>query len=581
VLKKGVKIGLAGSVNAGVQQGVYGNRNAGINMSYGDGGVSSYVNLNIAKRKSLEHISSTRVLAIDSLLSQDAGTVYDGHNIYLGYGISKTFAGKWDLGYDGRLSGNDNDNATGNESIIRQESTGSVASDNLTGIDNTGQSWSINQSVDTKYKIDTFGSEWTAAATWNGSFNKSAQDISSRFVPGGSEIANNGDIATQRHYLMLQSDLKYKLPAKLSVEAGLKSTASLFRHSSDYTVSYNGRSFEDPLRSTTYRYNENINAAYAQASKELGGNIIIKAGLRMENTNMDGEQTRPGDTSFSIHRTDLFPYIYISKPVMRIMGLELRAYLVYRKTIQRPSYDYLNPFQRFVDQYLYETGNPNLRPQFTHNYEFNISVDEHPVFVLGYNDVKDLYANVVYESELNPSIALRTWDNLGSNREMYLRGMGGVPPGGQYFFIFGGQYNLNMYDGYYNGEPLEYRRESFTFFTYHNLKLGRNTNIVVNGFMRLKGLMQFYELGTFGALNASVNRYFFDKKLAVTLSAQDIFYTNRYDATIDQGGIRGNISRYNDSQRWGISLRYNFGMKRKEEQKGFPGEIEASGGGQH
>ena len=579
VLKKGVKLGLTGSVNTGAQQGVYGNQNLGLNMSYGDGDLSTYVNLNVAHRKSLEHISSTRVLTADSLLSQDAGTVYEGQNIYLGYGVSKTLKEKWELSYDGRISGSSNDNGTGNESIISQKSSGAVASDNLTDIANSGRSWNINQSVDSKYKIDTSGSEWTLAATWNGTFNNSAQDILSRFVPASVNIFNNGDINTQRHYLMLQSDLKYKLPHKLTLEAGIKSTVSIFRHSSDYTVRYNGLVRKDPLRSTTYKYNENINAAYGQLTKEFG-KVIIKGGLRLENTNMDGAQTRPADTSFSIHRSDLFPYLYISRPVMRIADFELRAYLVYRKTIQRPSYDYLNPFQRFVDQYLYETGNPNLRPQFTHNYEFNISADEHPVFAVGYNDVKDIYANVVYESELNRNIALRTWDNLGTSREVYVRGMGGVPPGGAYFFIFGGQYNLNMYDGFYNGAPLQYRRESFTFFTYHNLKLGKKTNVIVNGFMRLKGLMQFYELGTFGALNASINHHFFDRKLALTLSAQDIFYTNRYDASIDQGGITGTISRYNDSQRFGISLRYNFGLKHKDEQKDFPRDDDSEGTGE-
>ncbi len=574
VLKKGVKLGLTGSVNVGAQQGVYGNQNAGVNMSYSDGDRSAYLNLNVANRKSLEHIASTRVLSVDSLLSQDAGTVYDASNVYIGYGLGKTIKEKWELSYDGRINANFSDNNTGNESIITEKSSGIIATDNFSNSLNKGRSWNIDQSIDAKFKIDTVGSEWTAAVNWNGAFGKSSQDILSRFVlPAISDIVDNGDIVTQRHYFALQSDLKYKFPKKLMLETGLKSTASFFRHNSDYTVLFNGSRREDPIRSTTYNYTENINALYAQVSKTIGS-LIIKPGLRMETTLMDGNQTRPGDTSFSIRRADFFPYLYISHPVMKIADFELRAYLIYRRTITRPAYDYLNPFQRFVDQYLYETGNPSLRPQFTNNYEFNISANEHPVVVVGYNDVKDIFSQVVYESELNRSIALRTWDNLGSNKEFYVRGLGGVPPGGTYFFIFGGQYNLNKYDGFYNGAPLQYQRESFTFFTYHNLKLGRKTNVVVNGFIRLKGFMQFYELGTFGALNASINRQFLDKKLQVTLSAQDIFYTNRYDATIDQGGITGTVSRYNDSQRFGINVRYNFGIKPKEEKRGMFGEGE-------
>jgi hypothetical protein len=48
---------------------------------------------------------------------------------------------------------------------------------------------------------------------------------------------------------------------------------------------------------------------------------------------------------------------------------------------------------------------------------------------------------------------------------------------------------------------------------------------------------------------------------------QDIFYTNRYDATIDQSGIQGSLSRYGDSQRFGINVRYNFGLRKKDEKK--------------
>lgn len=51
VLKKGVKLGLTGSVNVGAQQGVYGNQNAGVNMSYSDGDRSAYLNLNVANRR--------------------------------------------------------------------------------------------------------------------------------------------------------------------------------------------------------------------------------------------------------------------------------------------------------------------------------------------------------------------------------------------------------------------------------------------------------------------------------------------------------------------------------------------------
>ena len=568
VLKKGVKIGLTGSVNTGIQQGVYGNQFAGLSLNYNNGEKSAYLNLNYARRKSLENITTHRFVTADSLLDQVSASVYKGQNVYLGYGLSKTFHTKLELSYDGRISANFNDNLTNNTSVLG-DTLATIYSNNRTATGNSGNSLNIDQSIDAKYKIDTGGSEWTANIAWNGNFGNSNQDIRTALTTApADELTDNGDIHNTKHYFSAQTDLKYKAKGHLTFETGLKATATFFHFNSDYTASYNGQSYPDDNRTAIYKYTENINAAYFQVSKGIN-DIIIKPGIRLENTNMVGEQTKPGTSGFSIHRTDLFPYAYLSKKILTLFKLDFRGYLVYRRTIVRPSYDYLNPFQRFLDPYLYETGNPALRPQFTNNYEANVSVDERPIIAVGYNDMKDIFSQVVYQNDTNKSVAYRTYDNLGRNKEFYLRGLAGIPPGGKYFFIVGAQYNLNNYDGVYDGSPLNYTREMWTFFTYHNLKITKTTNLVVNGFMRLNGMMQFYELATIGTLNASLTQTFLNKKLQVTLSAQDIFYTNKYVYSINQGPVVATGSRYNDSQRFGINLRYNFGIKPKEEKGEF------------
>ena len=74
-----------------------------------------------------------------------------------------------------------------------------------------------------------------------------------------------------------------------------------------------------------------------------------------------------------------------------------------------------------------------------------------------------------------------------------------------------------------------------------------------------------YELEPFGALNASVNRKFLKDKLIVTLNITDIFATNVIDFTINQGSVSAFGRRQNDTRRVGINLRYNFGIRKKEE----------------
>jgi hypothetical protein len=228
-------------------------------------------------------------------------------------------------------------------------------------------------------------------------------------------------------------------------------------------------------------------------------------------------------------------------------------------------YEQLNPFPRYVDQFLSEAGNPSLRPQFTQNYEANISVNERPILAIGVNETKDIFTNVIYPSDTNSIYTNRTYDNLGKNTEWYLRGLGAIPPGGKYFIVVGAQYNHNFYRGLYENKPLSFKKGTWTFFMYQTLKLGKLSQVTVNGFLRLKGQQQFYELGSFGALNASVNRQFFKQKLVLTLSVNDAFYTHGFNFNIEQGTVKASGQRLNDSRRFGINLRYNFGIRKKEE----------------
>ena len=289
----------------------------------------------------------------------------------------------------------------------------------------------------------------------------------------------------------------------------------------------------------------------------------------MENTAMEGTQKIPNDTTFKVNRTDFFPYIFISRPLMSIMSYELKAYAIYRRTISRPGYALLNPSQRYVDPYLFETGNPTLKPQFTQNYEVNISVDERPILAFGFNDTKDIFTNVVYQADSSKKVAYRTYDNLGSNKETYFRMIGAIPPGGKYFIVGGAQYNHNFYQGLYEGKPLSFKRGSWSLFTYQTFKLSGTSQITLNGFVRLKGQQQFYELSPFGSLNLSVNKQFFKKKLVVTVSGTDLFYTNQNNFTLNQGSVSASGYRKSDSRRFGINARYSFGIRKKEQGNSF------------
>ncbi len=569
VLKKGVKPGLTGSVTLGGNQGKYGSKFLGLNLNNNNGKVTTYINLQYGTRNNSEEIRTDRIFAPDSLLSQDAFSLYPTKNYFLGFGISFPAGKKWELSYDGRINYSDFVNSTNNLSLIKKISTGIIKTNNTTNVINDGNNFNLSQSFTAKYKIDTSGSEWTTDLSYNYSPSTSNQNFNTSFLlPAISPIGGDGKITTGLNFFSIQSNLLFKLPKKITLETGLKTSVVGFINSTDYFRNINGNHTKDINRTSSYKYKEDINAAYVQASKNFNG-VIIKVGTRLENTNMEGNQIIPYDTSFAIHRTDLFPYVYVSRTLFTIMKYELKAYLVYRRTINRPGYQLLNPSQRYVDQYLFETGNPYLRPQFTQNYEANISVEERPIIAIGVNDTKDIFTNVIYQSKGDSSISYRTYDNLGNNKEVYFRALGAIPPGGKYFIVAGVQYNHNFYQGLYENKPLLFKKGSWTIFTYQTLKLTPTTQLSLHGFARFNGQLQFYELSNFGSLNFSVRQQMLNKKLTVSASIDDIFLTNNNNFTINQGSIKASGFRKSDTRRFGLNLRYNFGFRKKEDNNMF------------
>lgn len=564
ILKKGIKIGLNGSLNTGMNQGVYGNQFIGLTLNNTTDKYNSYLNTQYNQNDGYSIVHTDRFLSIDTVLKQNAKTLSPNKSAYIGFGVGRSWTDRFELNYDARLSGQDFVNTTNNESIVEKISAKKNLSSIASLVENDGSNFNLNQSIRSKLKLDSLGGEWTIDFSYNFIKSNTDQIYNNTFLAGGVASKGLGDFSNDRDFFTYQTDYKKK-QFGITFESGLKSSILTFRNNANYQKDQNGILVKDAFRTSAYNFKEQINAGYLQGSKTWGA-VILKVGTRIEQTIMQGNQRIPSDTSFSLNRTDAFPYVFLSRKLFKIAGYEMRGYLVYRKTISRPSYEFLNPFPKYIDPFLYETGNPSLKPQFTSNYEANISVDDKPIFAFGVNETKDIFTNVLYQSPTNKQVAYRTYDNLGKSKETYFRGIAVIPPGKAFFAVVGAQLNHNIYNGIYEQKPIVFDKATWTFFTFQSLKLGKLSTFTINGFWRTNGQQQFYELDNFGQLNSSLNRLFLNKKLTVTVSMNDIFFTNKNTFTLRQGSVYAVGFRENDTRRFGINIRYNFGIKPKEQK---------------
>ena len=575
VLKKGIKLGSNGSVNAGYFQGVYATETAGFNINKSTGKINSYLSYQFTNRKNYEELNSDRLIKTDSsLLAQRAYTTYPAINNYISAGIDIAFTKKFNINYDLRLTPNNNKSYALNGIDIIKAPTGALTGKNQSDINSRNNSFFMSNELSSTYKIDSTGSEWTVDLEYNYSRNNNTQLYSNySYLPVKPSVLGDGTNKSNKNIFIVESELVLKMPKVFNIETGFKITRSNSHNSADYFTDTAGVGRKaDRYQTNTFKYRETISAFYLQVAKTFWG-FTLKPGLRLETTDISGRQIIPKDTNLSIKRTDIFPYVYLRHDLFKLFGTQLIGNAIFRKSIRRPYYEILNPYPKYIDQYLFDVGNPRLKPQFTSNYEVNVTFDNFPVLALGLNRTKDIFSNVTYQDDLT-KIAYRTYDNLGKSKEFYFRILGGIPPGGKYFFYIVAQHNFIEYQGFYQNQPLRYKRGSWMFFMYQELKATKTLTVNMQGFMRTKALQNFYELNTFGGLFLSVNKSILKKKANIIFSVNDALRTNHVSFSLSQGNVSAKGSRINDTRRFGITLRYNFGLSKPKEEKEFGVPVE-------
>lgn len=567
VLKKGVKTGTTGSINARYDQGIYATPSFGASVNKSAGRINAYLSYQYTRRGYYEDVDSRRRTGLDTLLEQQSSTIYRATTHYLGGGLDFALSPRFNIAYDMRINATANRNQAISTNAFSHASTGADYFQSRTPITNNGNTLFTSHGLSFKYKLDSTGSEWATDAEYSYASNPNEQLYTNEYaLPAAPTQYGRGNVHNRNHIVNIKSGLTLKLPKQFTFETGFSLGHANNRNEALYYKQTGTGAWQpDNYQTNSFSYRDNIYAGYAQLSKTLHG-ITFKAGLRYENTDISGHQLVPADTSFAIRRADFFPYFYIRRSLFKIFGYPITGNAIYRRSITRPGYDALSPYPRFVDPYTFEVGNTRLQPQFTTNYELNATFNDFPVFALGINDTKDMFNRVTYQ-DANTKIAYRSYDNLGKNKEIYGRLFGGLPQGHKYFMYAGVQYNYTRYDGLYEGLPLHYNRGSWTWFTGHEFKATPTLTFNMNAWMYSNGFRQFYELKKMGQINCSVTKAAFKRKLSIILFGNDILRTNKSVFHLQQGTVLADGNRVQDSRRFGITLRYNYGIAHKEEKK--------------
>lgn len=194
-----------------------------------------------------------------------------------------------------------------------------------------------------------------------------------------------GDMEGTIHIYALESNLSFPI-GKTRWSAGAKSSYITVDNAARYQDLLEGEWLWNTGLSKEFSYEENINAAYIQTEAQLNSRLALYAGLRMENTNLEGKvYAQQGDSSYTQHYTHLFPtasleYTFPSGHALSVL---------FARRINRPNYQDMNPFVYIFDDYLHEKGNPDLKPALSNHLQVSFAWKDRGQVSLFYLWIKD------------------------------------------------------------------------------------------------------------------------------------------------------------------------------------------------
>ncbi|MEJ5961846.1 TonB-dependent receptor domain-containing protein [Pedobacter immunditicola] len=256
-----------------------------------------------------------------------------------------------------------------------------------------------NLSYNINYKgvLDTAGQELSLDADYATFDGRNDGNYLNRFSLPDGTFLKNGQV--YRNFAPSEIIIKaikvdYTLPItkKLKMEAGFK--LSDVESDNDYIHENNVNNswVFDSSRSNRFLYNEQVNAGYAIINLNLG-KTSFQGGLRVENTRSTGNSPTTQQVTERDY-TDLFPSFNFSQNFHADHILKFS----YSRKINRPNYQNLNPFVFYLDQYTYNIGNPNLKPEYANNMELSYLLRQKISFAINYSRTDDVISQVLLQN---------------------------------------------------------------------------------------------------------------------------------------------------------------------------------------
>lgn len=536
-LKKNVAKGMNGGLNLAYGQGRYMRTNNSFNFNYRINKLNFFSNLSVNQNNSYQDLTITRKYftpegQLSSTFIQNSYIRPSNRSQNLKLGLDYYVTKKTTLGV--ALSGfiNPSSRNVKNKATIRDgqgEITGLVDAYNPTDI--LFKNGSINLNV--THKLNDKGKEISMNLdnlVYKSSINQFLEN--SNLYPDGSLINKSvlaSELPSDISIKALKADFINPLKKGGRIEAGVKTSFVKTSNIADFYDVIDGSRMPNYTFSNNFQYKENINAAYANYSRDFR-KISLQLGLRIENTNIVGNQLGNvvvKDSSFKRNYTSLFPTFYtqyrIDSASKHVVGLSVG------RRIDRPNYKDMNPFTYPMDRFTYYGGNPFLQPTFSYNVELSYTYNNFLTTTLQYSRAD----NVI--SETNEQRGNIYYSRPGNFAKQVSYG---IEVSGT--FQVQKWWTIQLYTAFMNNrfkspiytEMLDDSRWYWVAVPTNQFIINKKWSAELAGSYQTKLLSGQFLVIPIGSVRAGVSTKIMKDKGTLKLNVNDVFYTNQVGGDI-------------------------------------------------
>jgi iron complex outermembrane receptor protein len=560
--KKNRQLGYNGSVNIGYGQGRYPKYNEGLNFNYRKNKVNLFTNLshnyfhgfnNLTIQRNFRDKSTKNLL---SNFQQEARNENIGKSYNAKLGMDYFAAKNTTIGvvFTGFLN---NRKGSNNNLTYISDANGDPSSQTRATLVNKSEWKNFSTNLNFRQGLDTMGSELTADLDYS-QYNSENNPvmINSYFDASGNPtfIADTllGGLPQDIKIYSGRIDYMKSLKKGARFEAGLKSSVVETDNNAVYDSIFNGQLVHDYNRSNYFIYTENINAAYVNLNQPLNKKWGAQVGLRLENTNAKGNQVTTGEV-FNRNYTQLFPTAYL-----QYQHNKKNTYVLnYGRRIRRPDYQSLNPFINFIDRYTYSKGNPNLKPQFSHNIELSHSYQSFLTTTLNYTRTTDIIQNVLEQNEAKNETFVRK-ANIAKQRQYGISLNTNIPVTKWWRSnVYVNAFN-NKFDGIVNDTLVSISATTLTLNGSQQFTFAKTWSAEISGFFRTAGVEGVIKAKPFGMVSLGVSKQVMKNKGTVRINLRDVFYTQRFRGVSKYANVDAAFQERGESRVVNINFTYRF-----------------------